>query len=232
MYQEWIDSVAISPLFHDIRYKKIDKILNYLKPRVERYKKQEIIVFSGQAYNGVGIVTYGRIAVTSESSDGSRVILDIREVGDIIGEMTAFSDNKEWSLTIVAQEDSCLLFFPLDKFVRDYDHTSICRNILIMNLLAILSDHSLVLSKKIDYLSVKAMRSKLSMYLLDMYRKTGSSSFTIPMKRHELADYLSVTRPALSKEMCLMRDEGIIEFNGCSVTIKKPIELQDCVWNI
>jgi DNA-binding transcriptional regulator LsrR (DeoR family) len=52
-----------------------------------------------------------------------------------------------------------------------------------------------------------------------MYKKTGSSNFTLPMKRHELADYLNISRPALSKELVLMRNEGIIEFNRSSISI-------------
>jgi CRP-like cAMP-binding protein len=40
------------------------------------------------------------------------------------------------------------------------------------------------------------------------------------MKRHELADYLNVSRPALSKEMSLMRSEDIIDFDGSTIKIK------------
>jgi hypothetical protein len=34
-----------------------------------------------------------------------------------------------------------------------------------------------------------------------------STTFAIPMKRHELADYLMMPRPSLSRELGLMRDE-------------------------
>ena len=41
----------------------------------------------------------------------------------------------------------------------------------------------------------------------------GSSRFTIPFNRQELADYLGVDRSALSNELGKMRKEGIIEVN-------------------
>ena len=39
----------------------------------------------------------------------------------------------------------------------------------------------------------------------------GSSSFSIPFDRQQLADYLGVDRSALSKELGRMRDEGLLE---------------------
>ena len=40
-----------------------------------------------------------------------------------------------------------------------------------------------------------------------------SSDFTIPFNRQQLADFLNLDRSALSKELCKMRDDGLIEFN-------------------
>ncbi len=47
------------------------------------------------------------------------------------------------------------------------------------------------------------------------------------MKRHELADYLNIPRPSLSREMGLMRDEGIIDFEGTEITIKDTRSLEE-----
>jgi CRP-like cAMP-binding protein len=49
------------------------------------------------------------------------------------------------------------------------------------------------------------------------------------MKRHELADYLNMPRPSLSREMGLMRDEGIIEFDGSLIKIKNILILEKSI---
>jgi CRP-like cAMP-binding protein len=49
------------------------------------------------------------------------------------------------------------------------------------------------------------------------------------MKRHELADYLNIPRPSLSREMGLMRDDGIIEYNGTQITIRDIFTLEQSV---
>ena len=48
-------------------------------------------------------------------------------------------------------------------------------------------------------------------YLMDQMKTQGSSSFTIPYDRQELADYLEVDRSGLSAEISKLRKEGILE---------------------
>ena len=56
-------------------------------------------------------------------------------------------------------------------------------------------------------------------YLSLMAKKAGSSSFTIPFNRQQLADFLSVDRSAMSAELCRMRDESLLKFNKSSFTL-------------
>lgn len=41
--------------------------------------------------------------------------------------------------------------------------------------------------------------------------RSGSSSFTIPFNRQQLADYLNVDRSALSNELSKMQRDGLIQ---------------------
>ena len=50
-------------------------------------------------------------------------------------------------------------------------------------------------------------------YLSSQAAKAKSSEFSIPFNRQQMADYLNLDRSALSKELCKMRDEGIITFH-------------------
>ena len=68
-------------------------------------------------------------------------------------------------------------------------------------------------------MSKRTTREKLISYLSDQAKIQGSNSFTIPMNRQQLADFLSVDRSAMSKELCKMRDEGLIVFNKNKFTL-------------
>jgi CRP/FNR family transcriptional regulator, dissimilatory nitrate respiration regulator len=218
-----------SPLFQGIGSQALDTMLECLKPRVKRCKQREIITVSGQPFDGIGVVASGRVALTRETCSGNRIIMEILDAGGIFGEVVAFSDHKVWPVTVIAEEDSSVLFLPPQKIVGNCANICASHSILIMNTLNILSSRALMLSRKIEYLSARTVRGKISSYLLDEYRRRGDARFTLPMKRHELADYLGMPRPSLSREMGVMRDEGIIEFDRASMQIRDVLLLEKCI---
>jgi CRP-like cAMP-binding protein len=220
MYQEWNEVLNSSILFRGISPESLNIMLECLKPTIRSYKQREIVTLSGTPFQGIGIVVRGSVALTKETYSGNRIILDILKAGAIFGEMVAFSDTKVWPATVIAQDDSSLLFLPPDKILGTCSNVCASHTTLIMNMLKILSNRALILNKKIEYLSANSIRTKVSKYLLDTYRVKGNAAFTIPMKRHELADYLNMPRPSLSRELGLLRKEGIIEFEGSSIKIK------------
>ena len=230
MYLEVINTLQSSLLFRGIDSESLSIMLDCLKPKIRRCKQREIIVSYGQPFQGVGIIGSGKVALTKEMYSGNRIMMGILNAGDIFGEMVAFSDHKVWPMTVISQEDSYLLFLPPDKITGTCSNICASHGTLIMNMLKILSNRASMLNKKIEHISAKNIRGKISSYLMDIYRQTANDTFTIPMKRHELADYLSVPRPSLSREMGSMRDAGIIEFNGSLITINNVLLLEDSIW--
>ena len=93
----------------------------------------------------------------------------------------------------------------------------------------ILDARSSMLDKKIEHISAKNIRGRICSYLLDIYRQSSGKNLTVPMKRHELADYLNIPRPSLSRELGLMRDAGIIEFEGPHITVNSVLRLEESI---
>jgi len=229
MYLEWIDTLKSTLLFRGIDSESLNIMLDCLKPTVRRCKQREIIVAYGQPFQGIGIIASGKVALAKETYSGNRIIMGILEASDIFGGMVAFSDHRIWPMTVIAQEDCVLLFLPPDKI------TGICSNIcashtaLIMNMLQILSNRASMLDKKIEHISAKNIRGRISSYLIDTYLQSGKKDFILTMKRHELAEYLNIPRPSLSREMGLMRDDGIIEFEGAHINVNDVLKLEKSI---
>jgi CRP-like cAMP-binding protein len=78
----------------------------------------------------------------------------------------------------------------------------------------------MIMNSRIGYLKVKSMREKLAAFLFEQHQRTGNRTFMIPMNREQLADYLNVSRPSMSRELGRIRDEGVIDFYRSSFTIK------------
>jgi CRP/FNR family transcriptional regulator, dissimilatory nitrate respiration regulator len=229
MYREWLQTLSSCVLFNGIGSESLGIMLDCLKPRISRCKQREIIAVYGQPFKGIGIIASGKVALSKETISGNRIIMGILNSGDIFGETVAFSDRKVWPLTVIAQDDGILLFLPPDKITGTCSNICASHSTLIMNMLKILSSRASMLEKKIEHLSGKNIRSKISSYLLDSYNQQKNKILTIPMKRHEFADYLNISRPSLSREMALMRADGIIEFKGAVVNIKDVFTLEKAV---
>jgi len=174
----------------------------------------------GDEFTGVGIVLEGAVILAKENAAGDRVIIDIVGPGEIFGEMIAFAQEKVWPVTAIAQGECTVMFIPSDKIVGECPSLCISHRHLIMNMLNVISNKAVTLNRKVEYLVMRSLRAKLSHYLLEQYKKTGKPMFVIPLNRNELADFLNVSRPSLSREMCRMRDEGIIDFHRSSVRIE------------
>ena len=48
----------------------------------------------------------------------------------------------------------------------------------------------------------------------------GTSRFTVPFDRQELADYLSVDRSAMCNELSKMQKDGVIEYERNRILLK------------
>ena len=212
MYEKYAERVSETVLFQGIDREEITAMLTCLEPRVHSYNRNDYIVMGGDAYESVGIVLKGAATVSKENAAGNRVVMTLLKQGDIFGEIVAFSSQMVWPATVQAQEACEILFLPRGKIVGECDRMCPWHRTLIQNFLRIISEKAIMLNKKVEYLTIKSMRGKISSYLLEQYKRTGDPTITLPLNRNELSDFLNVSRPSMSREMCKMRDEGVIDF--------------------
>jgi len=220
MIEKYIDVIKESPLFRGIKEEEITALLKCLTPKIQSYNKNESIVNSGESIDRFGIVLEGEAIVVKENAEGNRVILSVVKKGDLFGEMLVFSSNKVWPVTVRVQSSCKVLFLTNSDLIARCGNNCSWHISMLQNFMKVLSDKSLILNKKVEYLSIKSIRGKISAYLLDQYQLTKKENIMLPLKRNELADFLNVSRPSMSREICEMRDEGIIDFHLSTFRIK------------
>ena len=86
---------------------------------------------------------------------------------------------------------------------------------LIINLFDCVTRKNAMLIRKIDIVSRNTIRGKIMAYLQEVLRLTNE----IPLNKMEMAQYLSVNRSALARELSAMKQDGLIDFNGSLYTI-------------
>jgi len=220
MYTRWKRQLTDCPLFTGVGVEELNTMLNCLNPVIREYKKDECLTVVGTDFDGVGVILEGEVLVTKESVAGDRMIMLVLDEGEMFGEMAAFSEEKKWPATVIAQREGRVMFLPPEKIVGNCHRQCPSHRLLITNMLRIVSQRALLLNKKVEYLSIKSMRGKISAFLLEQYKRFEMTTFLLPLKRNELADFLNVARPSLSREMSRMKEEGIIDFHRSSVKIR------------
>jgi CRP-like cAMP-binding protein len=212
MFEKYSEIFSKMDLFQGIEQKVINTMLDCMKPKYSFYKRNDYIINLGDQFDSVGIMLNGEAIVIKENAAGNRVVMTLLKRGDIFGEMLAFSNHAKWPATVQAQDNCEVLFLPKFKIIGECNRLCSWHTTLIQNFLKIISERALMLNKKVEYLTIKSMRGKISTYLLEQYKKAGNSNFVLLLNRNELADFFNVSRPSMSREMCKMRDEGVIDF--------------------
>lgn len=228
MYDQWIDMLEKTELFKGIDRNEIIKILGCSSPSIKTYEKGEIITIEKSDFTGIGLVLAGEVSLTKDNLAGDRLIIARIKPGDIFGEISAFVD-KSWLETVTAQTDCQVLFISPDRIVGMCPHMCAGHRILIQNTLHLVSQKAYVLHKKVEMLSLSSIRKKVSTYLLEQYYMKVEPTFKIPLKRNELAEYLHIQRPSLSRELANMKEEGIIDFEGNVFTVLDMERLKECL---
>ena len=231
MLDKYLDRLLYSSLFDGFDFETLKGMKGCLDLSLNQYEKGQNIVYRGDDFTKIGIVANGGATVLKENALGARNIVELLTVGAVFGEMAAFSKKAVWNFTVQANQNSKIIFIPKGRILGECQRLCPCHRRLIENFLTILSDRGLFLDKKIEYLTIKSVIGKISAYLYDQYLSHEKTSFELGLNRSELADFLCVSRPTLSREMAALRYKGIIDFYLNHIKIKDIEALKEYLIN-
>ena len=199
-------------LFSGVGEEDIASLLSCLGARKKEYKKGEYILREGEHISDIFILVEGKIHIQKDDYWGNRSILSVISVGEMFGEGYAAPESGALLNDVVAVEDSSVIFFDVKRILTTCSSACRFHNMIVQNMFFAISDKNRKLVQKLGHMSGRTTRAKLISYLSEEAKRQGSSAFTVPFNRQQLADYLCVDRSAMSNELCKMRDEGMIKF--------------------
>ena len=205
-------------LFRGIAATDLERMINCLASRVQTYTKGAVIVLAGQAFHSLGIIVEGQARLVQDHSDGRQLLMSSLAVGDVFGEVEAFS-TENWSYTVEAQETCTVLYLEPCKVIGTCENACMWHHKLVENLLERIAYRTQLLRRQVYYLTIRSLRGRISALLLEESQKAGKTTFMLKMNRNEMANFLNVARPSLSRELARMRDEGLISYYNSSMRI-------------
>ena len=210
--KKYIPVLKRTKLFSGVGEEDIASLLSCLGARKKEYKKGEYILREGEHISDIFILVEGKIHIQKDDYWGNRSILSVISVGEMFGEGYAAPESGALLNDVVAVEDSSVIFFDVKRILTTCSSACRFHNMIVQNMFFAISDKNRRLVQKLGHMSGRTTRAKLISYLSEEAKRQGSSAFTVPFNRQQLADYLCVDRSAMSNELCKMRDEGMIKF--------------------
>ena len=203
--------LKLCPLFKDMQEHEIEDALQYLKAEEKHYKKNQTIASQGEIFNAIGIVLSGSIHIIKDDVWGNRSIITSIDAGQLFAEVYACSTNESLEVSIVTNQSTTVLFLHITNilkalYLQNHTYTQLCKN-----LITVLATKNLLLTRKMEHITKRTTREKLLSYLSEIAVKNSCYCFTIPFNRQQLADFLSVDRSAMSKEISKMQKDGLIK---------------------
>lgn len=214
MYEE-LEQCA---LFANLNIEEIKACLTCSGSRKRQYSAGQQIFEQGQMSEVIYILASGRVSLCRDTLSGNRsLITTFESSGDIFGEVYAFLESTAYDFYAMASE-SCTIYEIPKRFLSQVCSNSCSyHNKIIYNMLHILAGKNYNLNRKLQIMAGHNLRQKLIMYLLSLYE--GNEVVVFTATREELADYLGVSRPSISRELNNMQEDGLIQVAGKRITL-------------
>lgn len=202
------------PLFTGIGENQMEALFRCLKPIRRTYRKDEFVFVVGDRAATVGVVVSGGVRVLLEDADGQRTILTHVGPGAMFGEAFSCTGDETLPISVTVSDAADILLIDYRKVMTTCASSCDFHGRMLMNMLRILAENTIVLTRKIEHISKRTTREKLLSFLTTQAALHKEPVIEIPFNRQELADYLCVDRSALSREIGAMRREGILRYEG------------------
>ena len=190
-----------SKLFYGLDEITIGHILSCIDHKTLIFSKGEYLYDFSKGFKA-GIVLKGRIDL-STIDDDKEIIDRIYEAPDSFSlNFSCLADR-----FMVVKKDSKVLVLDVSKIFEENKRYCSIRPIFMENIIKLYDDQISYLTYKLDIYSKLKIREKINKYI-DKYGK--DSLFCNSLSREDLAKFLACNRPAISRELSLMKKEGLI----------------------
>ena len=204
-------------LFEHISLEGIQRILTCSGGFVKEYKKGQLVFQEGEKPEYFFLLMKGKLLVTKNYFSGRRIIFFEIHEKEIFGILINHKEGETYWYDAMAVADSQVLAIPWKFLFQICPRNCSCHRTIIKNMFSVQADSCVYQMKKLHILSGISLEAKIAYLMFELADRDGHLDFK--MNREELADFLGVTRPSLSRSLMKLQKEGYIEIHKSKARI-------------
>ena len=187
----------------------------------------EAVYFAGRPAERLYVVATGAVKLTSMTSDGTTVLLDVLGSGDFLGTLPALG-GETYGETAWALTPGCLLSFTagaFDAVLRE--HPSVARDAL-----AAMGARLRAAQERSGRSAVSSAPARVASALLVLGERLGTVDgdrvlIDVPLAREDLASLAGCAPETVSRSLAAWSREGVVETGRRWVALRRPAALAD-----
>lgn len=188
------------------------------KVQKKTFSKNEVITSYIKKRNQFCILLDGNADLVRYDLNGNRTIVEHFSKNDVFGEVFyTITTNNE--LLVEAREKCIVLFYGYNDIRHKCRTNCKFHQDLAEDLPELILSKVTDLNMRIELLTKRSIRDKLIGYFTMLSTRSLNKTFSLPFSLTDLADYLSIDRSAMMRELKLLKDDGFIEKNGNKITL-------------
>jgi CRP-like cAMP-binding protein len=203
--------------FADLSRVQTTRLFDLLDVHIYKYNKNEQVLPTIRKSNIIGVVMEGSIQISYIEYNGNEIILETLNKDDIFG--TNISSTGNDNCDIIAKENTEVLVIDYVKLMNPKNLRYPYFNIFFRSLFDIINMKFKTKNERMRILEKKQIRERLLEFFEIERKKSGSRYIYLPFALKDLADYISVNRSAMFRELKHMKEEKLIEIQDKRITL-------------
>ena len=205
-------------LFTDIMPEEQERIRVCFKVREEIFQNGETIMEYSSSMKKIGLIQDGRAVLYCCDEDGNEYVIDELNQDSVFGEPFLLPSYAQHYYACAATQTK-VLFIDYEHVIKRCENACHHHSQMVSNLLQMIALRSRQQTDRIYMLSRSSTRKKLMAYLHSLAAEKGTKKYKIPMSYTALAQYLSVDRSAMMREIKNLMEMGVLRREGRNVEL-------------
>ncbi len=179
------------------------------------YTNKELILSYTPIKKQIGFITYGRAFIIKTDIDGNTTIMRELKENDIFSNL--FFKYSEDEIYIVSNNYTEVTFIDYYSTLKNCHLACPFHTNLVIQLFELLIEDNRQLTEKIELLSKRSVREKITFFLKKRMNKDNVFKVTTSYKA--IAEYIAVDRSNFMRELNKMEKEGLLKKEGREIYI-------------